>query len=138
MRRKETLIASAKAEGKTTDEAVASTEDAVTQDRIAAIEADQANGTDAAEQAENKRAELRLLKDFESSIEAGFQMATFQGPLCSEPIVGMAWTVENIEYHKPDEETEGGEYDSGLRIPPQADSQAEDEPVPLSVLLSPQ
>jgi ribosome assembly protein 1 len=110
MRQKETLIASAKAEGKTTDEAVASTEDAVARDRLAAIDAEQPSEVpDQAEQAEKKRSDLRLLKDFETSIEAGFGMATFQGPLCSEPVVGMAWTVESVEYHKPEEETEGGE-----------------------------
>lgn len=101
LRQKERLIADAKAEGKTTDEAVASTEDAVTKDQLAAIEGQ--DGT------ETRRAELRMLKDFESSIETGFQMATFQGPLCSEPVVGMAWTVESIEYHKGDDEAESGE-----------------------------
>lgn len=57
---------------------------------------------------EDSRAELRLLKDFESSIETGFQLATFQGPLCAEPIVGMAWTVESIEHHRGDGDDEAG------------------------------
>lgn len=108
MRQKETLIASAKAEGKSTDEAVASTEDAVARDRLAAIDADQSN-SNGDDKSDNKRAELRLLKDFETSIEAGFGMATFQGPLCSEPVVGMAWVVESVEYHRPEEESDAGE-----------------------------
>nr|XP_019046085.1 ribosome assembly protein 1 [Kwoniella bestiolae CBS 10118]OCF25015.1 ribosome assembly protein 1 [Kwoniella bestiolae CBS 10118] len=62
-----------------------------------------ANETD-----DNARAELRLLRDFENSIEAGFQMATFQGPLCSEPVVGMAWVVENVELNKEEFESEQG------------------------------
>lgn len=109
MRQKETLIASAKAEGKSTDEAVASTEDIVVRDRLAAIDAEGDQDAVDTDRADSKRAELRLLKDFETSIEAGFSMATFQGPLCSEPVVGMAWTVESVEYHKPEEETDAGE-----------------------------
>ena len=35
-------------------------------------------------------------------------MATFQGPLCSEPVVGMAWVVESIEYKPDEEESEQG------------------------------
>lgn len=39
----------------------------------------------------------RTLRDFEDSIEAGFQIAMFQGPLCAEPVVGMAFDVEAME-----------------------------------------
>lgn len=53
------------------------------------------------------RAELRQLKDFENSIEAGFQMATFQGPLCAEPVVGMGWIVEAVQMNKDEEHQEG-------------------------------
>lgn len=56
--------------------------------------------------AEDARAELRLLRDFENSVESGFQMATFQGPLCAEPVVGMGWVVEKIEHSKQEEEGE--------------------------------
>ena len=70
-----------------------------------------ANGTNEDEVEESddpeRKAEVRLLKDFENSIEAGFQMATFQGPLCAEPVVGMGWIVEKVEIHK--EADEGGE-----------------------------
>ena len=78
---------------------MASTDDAVAQDLLATISADEATA----------KAELRLLRDFENSIEAGFQMAAFQGPLCAEPVVGMGWVVESIEYHPEEEETEQGE-----------------------------
>jgi ribosome assembly protein 1 len=116
MRRKEQLIADARAKGKSADDAVAETEDAVLKDQFAAID-----GRDGLEQSapetpgvngstDDRKAELRLLKDFESSIETGFQLATFQGPLCSEPVVGMAWTVESIEYHRCEGEDEAGTY----------------------------
>jgi translation elongation factor EF-G len=39
----------------------------------------------------------RILRDFDDSIETGFQIATFQGPLCAEPVVGMAYFVEKVE-----------------------------------------
>jgi ribosome assembly protein 1 len=51
-----------------------------------------------------------LIKDFENSIEAGFQMATFQGPLCAEPVVGMAWVVEDISFNKDAEDGESERY----------------------------
>ncbi|KZS87255.1 P-loop containing nucleoside triphosphate hydrolase protein [Sistotremastrum niveocremeum HHB9708] len=35
--------------------------------------------------------------DLEDSLEAGFQIATFQGPLCGEPMEGMAFFVEKID-----------------------------------------
>ncbi|ORY32585.1 translation elongation factor 2 [Naematelia encephala] len=98
LRGKERLMASAKAAGKSMDEALASTDAAVAEDQLASLsKAD----TDA-------KAELRLLRDFENSIEAGFQMATFQGPLCAEPVVGMAWIVESIELNKNDDEEARG------------------------------
>lgn len=36
--------------------------------------------------------------DLEANLETGFQIATFQGPLCAEPVEGMAYFVEDIEY----------------------------------------
>ena len=45
-----------------------------------------------------RSSDSRALRDFEDSIETGFQMATFQGPLCAEPVVGMAFEVENMEF----------------------------------------
>jgi ribosome assembly protein 1 len=39
----------------------------------------------------------RTVEDFENRIEAGFQLATFQGPLCAEPMEGMVFFVERVE-----------------------------------------
>lgn len=36
--------------------------------------------------------------EFEANIESGFQIATFQGPLCAEPMEGLAFFVESIEF----------------------------------------
>ena len=36
--------------------------------------------------------------EFETNIESGFQIATFQGPLCAEPMEGLAYFVEDIEF----------------------------------------
>ncbi|KAK8864214.1 hypothetical protein IAR55_001460 [Kwoniella newhampshirensis] len=98
LRRKEQLFASARAEGQSADDALASADDAVAKDQLATIDADD----------DSARAELRLLRDFEGSIEAGFQMATFQGPLCSEPVVGMGWVVESVSLNKEEMEAEQG------------------------------
>ncbi|KAG2145893.1 P-loop containing nucleoside triphosphate hydrolase protein [Suillus clintonianus] len=35
--------------------------------------------------------------DFTGYVETGFQLATFQGPLCAEPVEGMAYFVESID-----------------------------------------
>ncbi|EJU03216.1 translation elongation factor 2 [Dacryopinax primogenitus] len=35
---------------------------------------------------------------FDAAVETGFQIATFQGPLCAEPVVGMAYFVQNLNY----------------------------------------
>jgi len=37
--------------------------------------------------------------EFETNIESGFQTATFQGPLCAEPMEGLAYFVEDIEFN---------------------------------------
>lgn len=34
---------------------------------------------------------------FDGYIEAGFQIATFQGPLCHEPVEGLAYFVESLK-----------------------------------------
>ncbi|KAH9480567.1 Ribosome assembly protein 1 [Psilocybe cubensis] len=39
----------------------------------------------------------RVIRDFDNHIETGFQLATFQGPLCAEPVEGMAYFVEQVE-----------------------------------------
>jgi ribosome assembly protein 1 len=35
--------------------------------------------------------------DFTGYVETGFQLATFQGPLCAEPVEGMAYFLESID-----------------------------------------
>jgi ribosome assembly protein 1 len=102
LKRKELLIADARAKGQSTDQALSSTDDAVAQNLLADMSTDEMDA----------KAELRLLRDFENSIEAGFQMATFQGPLCAEPVVGMAWVVENVSFNK---DAEDGESESSSR-----------------------
>ncbi|KAL9934685.1 hypothetical protein V8E36_006460 [Tilletia maclaganii] len=48
-------------------------------------------GTGAARQAASQAGQVN------DSIDAGFQIATFQGPLCAEPVQGLAYFVESIE-----------------------------------------
>lgn len=50
-----------------------------------------------------------LAHDFDNHVETGFQLATFQGPLCAEPVEGMAYFVESIEM-----DTEGVEKEIGM------------------------
>ncbi|ORX36874.1 translation elongation factor 2 [Kockovaella imperatae] len=114
LRGRSQLIAKARAEGATAEQALATTESAVVDQQMATLgdhlgsspvdettldEAMKGQGLPA----DATKADLRLLQDFETSIEAGFQMATFQGPLCAEPVVGMAWVVEKIEIQRDSE-----------------------------------
>ena len=62
-----------------------------------------ANDTSELESAGMARAEVRMLREFDESIDSGFQIATFQGPLCAEPVVGMAWIVEEIIVNSEDQ-----------------------------------
>ncbi|KIM43251.1 hypothetical protein M413DRAFT_444059 [Hebeloma cylindrosporum] len=39
----------------------------------------------------------KIVRDFDNHIETGFQLATFQGPLCAEPVEGMAFFVEQVK-----------------------------------------
>lgn len=39
----------------------------------------------------------KVIRDLDNHIEAGFQFATFRGPLCAEPVEGMAYFVEQVE-----------------------------------------
>ncbi|KAI0801740.1 P-loop containing nucleoside triphosphate hydrolase protein [Irpex lacteus] len=36
-------------------------------------------------------------REFDNHVEHGFQLATFQGPLCAEPVEGVAYFVESVE-----------------------------------------
>ncbi|CAK9786141.1 P-loop containing nucleoside triphosphate hydrolase protein [Cutaneotrichosporon oleaginosum] len=93
LRGREAVFAAARERGETAEEALASAEAAADAERTAA-EKEKA----AAEAAESEAELARRLRDFDASIEAGFQLATFQGPLCAEPVVGMAWVVEELVY----------------------------------------
>ncbi|EMD39993.1 hypothetical protein CERSUDRAFT_63510 [Gelatoporia subvermispora B] len=46
---------------------------------------------------ETSREADTLSRDFDNHLEAGFQLATFQGPLCAEPVDGLAYFVESLE-----------------------------------------
>jgi ribosome assembly protein 1 len=46
---------------------------------------------------EDAHQETGIFGNFDNHIETGFQLATFQGPLCSEPVEGMAYFVESVE-----------------------------------------
>ena len=48
---------------------------------------------------------------FDNHLETGFQLATFQGPLCAEPMEGMAYFVESLSLDKDGIEQEQGVYD---------------------------
>ncbi|KAJ7043924.1 P-loop containing nucleoside triphosphate hydrolase protein [Mycena alexandri] len=39
----------------------------------------------------------KVIREFDNHIENGFQLAMFQGPLCGEPVEGMAYFVESVE-----------------------------------------
>lgn len=52
----------------------------------------------------------QLSRDFDGNIETGFQIATFQGPLCAEPVEGIAYFVERVEIDKDGVEKERRTY----------------------------
>lgn len=56
----------------------------------------------------------QLSRDFDGNIETGFQIATFQGPLCAEPVEGIAYFVERVEIDKDGVEKERRMYNSSL------------------------
>ncbi|OSD07147.1 translation elongation factor 2 [Trametes coccinea BRFM310] len=41
-----------------------------------------------------------LVGAFQGHLETGFQLATFQGPLCAEPVEGMAYFVEDVTLNR--------------------------------------
>lgn len=53
----------------------------------------------------------RLFQDFENSVETGFQIATVRGPLCAEPMEGLAYFVEALDYDQ-----ENAESDNGMNV----------------------
>jgi len=44
---------------------------------------------------------------FEDNIQTGFQLSSQQGPLCAEPIEGIACFLESVQISIPDDETLG-------------------------------
>lgn len=49
-----------------------------------------------------------VTRDFDGNIETGFQIATLHGPLCGEPIEGMAFFVERVEIDRDGIDKENG------------------------------
>jgi ribosome assembly protein 1 len=50
----------------------------------------------------------QVARDFDGDIETGFQIATLHGPLCAEPMEGMAFFVEQVEIDRESIEKEKG------------------------------
>ena len=45
---------------------------------------------------------------FDHHVETGFQLATFQGPLCSEPVEGIAYFLESLDVASDESKSETG------------------------------
>ncbi|CAE6542506.1 unnamed protein product [Rhizoctonia solani] len=56
----------------------------------------------------------REYRDYEDSIDTGFQIATFQGPLCAEPVMGMAYFLEDIKQNPEAAHTQSGQITGSL------------------------
>lgn len=41
--------------------------------------------------------------DYDGSINTGFQLSTFVGPLCAEPMMGVCYVVEDIKFDIPND-----------------------------------
>lgn len=59
------------------------------------------------EESEDKRTAL-IVRDFCDKIAYAFQLATGQGPLCQEPMQGIAVFLEKLDIDTNDEETDMG------------------------------
>ncbi|KAJ1639153.1 hypothetical protein T492DRAFT_939090 [Pavlovales sp. CCMP2436] len=84
--------------------------------------ADEAGGSDVA----------ALLICFAPAIVAGFQAAAGSGPLCEEPMAGLAFSIEAIE--AVCEGGEGGEGDAALRLVADEDSVARCGPLGVQLM----
>lgn len=51
----------------------------------------------------------KFIKEFDNHIENGFQLSTFQGPLCAEPVEGLAYFVEQVDVDEESLKREMGE-----------------------------
>ena len=58
---------------------------------------------------------LQKDSDFTGHIETGFQLATFQGPLCAEPVEGVAYFVEDVQVDAEGLEKEIGTFLARMR-----------------------
>lgn len=58
---------------------------------------------------------LQRDSDFTGHIETGFQLGTFQGPLCAEPVEGVAYFVEDIHVDAEGLEKETGKFLAWMR-----------------------
>lgn len=73
--------------------------------------------TDAENTARDKSSTMSsMLRDFDSNIETGFQLANQQGPLCAEPVVGMAYFVEKIEVADMAEQEDTREWRGAVSV----------------------
>jgi ribosome assembly protein 1 len=52
---------------------------------------------DRVKEAESGELQHPARRDFDGYVETGFQIATLHGPLCAEPMEGMAFFVERVE-----------------------------------------
>lgn len=52
----------------------------------------------------------KVIRDLDNHIETGFQLATFQGPLCAEPVEGLAYFVEEVKVDKEALEREMSQF----------------------------
>lgn len=59
------------------------------------------------EQFESDHQNNQADRDFDHHVETGFQLATFQGPLCAEPVEGVAYFLESLEIDREGDEQEG-------------------------------
>ncbi|KAI7883936.1 P-loop containing nucleoside triphosphate hydrolase protein [Lichtheimia hyalospora FSU 10163] len=66
----------------------------------------------AAEQ-QNDSTSLGIL-DVDFPIHTGFQLSTLTGPLCAEPVQGVCYIVQGVDFHR--EETEGADVRSRLAL----------------------
>ncbi|KAI8979493.1 P-loop containing nucleoside triphosphate hydrolase protein [Mycotypha africana] len=57
---------------------------------------------------EQQASELSIL-DIDFNIQTGFQLSTLAGPLCAEPMTGVCYIVQGVEFHPEEFFTQNGE-----------------------------
>ena len=53
-----------------------------------------------------------ITRDYDGNIETGFQIATLHGPLCAEPMEGIAFFVERVEIDRDGIRKENGRQEN--------------------------